>query len=282
MRHFLLVATASVLAACTTSTTTSTTIASTVATTPATTTTVPAEQITLFFMHDSGGSDFRPGPFLIPVTHLVSGDDPRAIIEDLLGGPTDAEIEVGIDSAIPTGTVLNELTIAGGIATVDLSQEFDDGGGSFSMFSRLAQLTYTLTALDDAEEVHLLLDGVPVEVFSSEGIIIGGSMIREDFEDLLPGIMVEAPAWTQTVPSQFTMSGVAAAFEGAFVYEVIQDDDAVVAEQPVQTDNGIGYGNFSVVVTVPVGGDIILRVWEYSAKDGSIINERRIPLQVEE
>lgn len=286
MRNFLLVATALALAACSISspTTLSTTTASTetVASTSVTPTTIPAEEFTLFFMHDSGGSDFRPGPFLIPVAHPISEGDPRAIIEALLIGPTDGEIEVGISSSIPTGTDLNDFTISDGTATIDLSQGFDDGGGSLSMFARLAQLTYTVTAIEDVDEVILLLDGAPVEVFSSEGIIIDGPMVREDFEDLLPGIMVEDPAWNQTVSPEFTMRGIAAAFEGAFVYEIILDDAVIVSEQPAQTDNGLGYGDFSISVVVPATGQIILRVWEYSAEDGSIINERRIPLEIVE
>ena len=48
-------------------------------------------------------------------------------------------------SAIPAGTRLLGLSIAGQIATVDLSSEFESGGGATSVLGRLAQVVYTLT-----------------------------------------------------------------------------------------------------------------------------------------
>src|SRR3990170_252090 len=90
----------------------------------------------------------------------------RAALEQLLAGPTDAEAEAGLHSEIPEGTELLDLAIEDGIATVDLSGEYDDGGGSLAMFTRLAQVVYTLTQFPTVEGVTFELDGEPVEVFS--------------------------------------------------------------------------------------------------------------------
>ena len=53
---------------------------------------------------------------------------------------------------------------------MDLSGEFDDGGGSFGMFARLAQVVYTVTRSADIDEVVFSVDGEVVTVFSAEGI----------------------------------------------------------------------------------------------------------------
>ena len=109
-------------------------------------------------------------------------------------GPTPEETAAGLGTSIPEGTTLNGLSIADGVATVDLSGEFDDGGGSLAMFTRLAQVVHTLTQFPTVEGVLFQLDGVPVETFSSEGIVLDGPQTREDYEDQAPPTLVETPA----------------------------------------------------------------------------------------
>ena len=65
-------------------------------------------------------------------------------MEDLLAGPNPLEARAGVTTVIPAGTRLLGLTISKGVATVDLSSEFESGGGSASMFARLAQVACTL------------------------------------------------------------------------------------------------------------------------------------------
>jgi hypothetical protein len=62
------------------------------------------------------------------------------------------------------------MNIDDGLATIDLSREFEAGGGSLSMFGRLAQLVYTVTQFPTVDEVALMLDGQRVDGFwSSRG-----------------------------------------------------------------------------------------------------------------
>ena len=82
------------------------------------------------------------------VTERTEPSSPRvgtAAVNALLAGPSAAEQAAGVGTSIPEGTELLGLSIDGGVATVDLSRTFESGGGSLSMFNRLAQLTYTLT-----------------------------------------------------------------------------------------------------------------------------------------
>ena len=66
------------------------------------------------------------------------------------------------------------LTIKDGVATVDLSTEFDSGGGTASMQYRLAQVVYTLTQFPTVKSVLFQVEGKTVTVFGSEGIALDG------------------------------------------------------------------------------------------------------------
>ena len=72
-------------------------------------------------------------------------DTPTAAVTSLLEGASAAEADAGLGTTIPEGTTLNGIEVEDGIATVDLSGEFDDGGGSAGMFMRLAQIVHTVT-----------------------------------------------------------------------------------------------------------------------------------------
>lgn len=253
-------------------------------TTAPTTTSAPVElpTATAYFFADSGGNGSRSGPFLIAVAVPTDSEEAPELSALLAGPPADAQ-EAGITSEIPAGTALESLDIGSdGVALVELTQTFDDGGGSASMMGRLAQLTFTLTARDDVDSVLLMENGAVVEVFSSEGIVLDGPMKRSDFEDFLPGILVEDPAWGATVSLPFTASGTAAVFEAVFQMQALSGDDVVFQPPFVTTDNGVGFGAFEVEVDadVPTPGELTLRVWELSARDGSVINERFVPLTV--
>lgn len=260
--------------------TTTTTAAPTTTTEPSTTTTtVPtfADPVAVYVLDPSGSNGFRQGPFLYPisVSPLGGADEAEAALVTLLG-------ITGFDSAIPEDSSVDSLTMDGSTAVVDLSSEFETGGGTFSMMARLAQLTFTLTRVDGIDDVLLVEDGDPVTVFSSEGLVLDGPMVREDFEDLVPGILVDFPAAGETVPSDFDISGVAAAFEGVFQMEVLEGNTVLFAPDFVSTGQGMGFGLFAVEATTgaAAGANLTIRVWESSAEDGSVISERFVPVTV--
>jgi spore germination protein GerM len=111
-----------------------------------------------------------------------------AAMNALLAGPTLEEQATwpAISTAIPAGTKLLGLTIEGGIAKVDLSKEFESGGGTFSVTARLAQVVYTLTQFPSVTGVEFYVEGQKVEMFSSEGLILDGPQTIDDYANLLP------------------------------------------------------------------------------------------------
>jgi len=153
-------------------------------------------------------------------------------IKSLIEGPTPAEMDTELSSSIPEDTLLLGLTIEDGLVTIDLSREFEVGGGSFNMLSRLAQVVYTLTQFPTVDEVLFYIDGEPVEVFSGEGIVLGDPVERVDYLSALPIEPVvdagPAPTWHQ---DDVDIDGVAAVDLGRVV--LVADDDVLnVREDP--------------------------------------------------
>jgi len=120
----------------------------------------------------------------LPYTKAIA----TAAIEALLDGPTGAEKDTwpAISTAIPEGTRLLGLTVNDGIAKIDLSEEFESGGGAFDVTARLAQVVYTLDQFPTVDAVEFYIEGTRVTVFSSEGIILDGPQTLDDYEQLLP------------------------------------------------------------------------------------------------
>src|SRR5450756_1065047 len=115
---------------------------------PATTTTVRV----YLLQPDPAGGDAHLVPVLrtVPATRAVA----TAAVRELLAGP--ASDERGLLTMIPAGSQLLGITIDGSVATVDLTGAFESGGGSASMFGRLAQLIYTMTQFPTVDTVRLL------------------------------------------------------------------------------------------------------------------------------
>jgi spore germination protein GerM len=267
-----------------TSTTGSSTTTESIATT--TTTTPPAAGIAAYFLLEEL-EETAGGPFLVP-THrdATDGEDlATASLEALVAGPT-ADEEAGtpsISSAIPAGTSVNGVEVEGGLARVDLSDEFDDGGGSFSMFARLAQVVYTVTRIDGIDQVEFFIDGQPVTVFSSEGIELDGPQERSDYSDQLPPIFVDFPAWGEPVTSPIATSGLSNVFEAVSQVMLTDDDGLPLFEETVMASCGTGcWGEWEIEIPYIIDREQFgaLIVWEFSPQDGSRINVREYPVQL--
>lgn len=232
-------------------------------------------------------ADESGGPYIVPVFREAPDGDvsPSAVVESLLDGPTADETSgtPAISTDIPEGTALLGVQVDSGTAAVDLSAEYDDGGGSASMFARLAQVVYTLTRLADIEEVSFSIEGQPVTTFSAEGIVLDGPQARDDYYDQLPPIFVDSPAWGQPVTSPLEVSGMSNVFEAVSQVLLTDDDGAALFEGMVMATCGSGcWGEWHTQIEYeidrPQFGALI--VWEISAKDGSRINVREYPVRL--
>ncbi len=132
---------------------------------------------------------FASGEKLVPVIRQATGTTKvgSAALESLLRGPTGAEREAGLTSAIPAGTTLRGLPIKDGLATVDLSGDFASGVGTSSMYTRLGQLVYTITELPTVDRVKLRIHGRDIQTLGGEGLLIGSSLSRTAYTKLISG-----------------------------------------------------------------------------------------------
>jgi spore germination protein GerM len=215
----------------------------------------------------------------IPRTKAVGG----AAMDELIKGPNDAELGArpAMYTNIPDGTSVLGLTIKDGIATVNLSKEFDGGGGSTTMLGRLAQVVYTLTQFPTVTGVQFQVDGQPMVVFNADGNIVAGPFGRDDYTAQLPAIFVDRPAWGGVLGNPARLVGVANVFEATFRVEILDGQGHAVAAAPVMATCGSGcWGTFDVTIhyTVSKAGWGTLRVWEPSAKDGSVTNLTEYPV----
>ena len=100
---------------------------------------------------------FVQGEQLTPVTR--PGATARDAVRQLIAGPTRAEFDRGFRTFVPAGTRVRSVTVADGLATVDLTQPFATGTNPDSMFARLSELVHTLTGVQGTTKVQLLVNG---------------------------------------------------------------------------------------------------------------------------
>jgi hypothetical protein len=242
--------------------------------------------VRLYFLAPGGGTSARADPFLISVERELEATPQiaHATLRALIEGPTsdDEALITGVSSAVPSETLLLGVTINDRVATVDLSREFESGGGSLSMFARLAQVVYATTQFPTVDAVAFTLEGEPVTVFSGEGITLDGPISRDDYHDLLPTVFIDTPAAGAEVALPLRLTGMAAVFEATFLYRVTAADGTVLDEGYAMSDNGMGWGAIDVILDVEVDAptDAVLSVFEYSMEDGSIQAERDTPIRL--
>jgi hypothetical protein len=204
----------------------------------------------------------------------------RAALEALMTGPTDAEESDGLVTAIPDGTTLLGVTVADGVATVDLSGTFDDGGGSASMLGRVAQVVATLTQFSTIERVAFRLDGEPIETVGGEGVVVDPPIGRTAIEEQSPQILIESPLPEDTVTSPIRLRGTANVFEATVSIEVRDESGAVVYEGFTTATSGTGTrGTFDTTVPLQdLEGQITIVTFEASAEDGRPLHVAKVPV----
>ena len=100
----------------------------------------------------------------------------------LFSGTTKAETAKKMRTLIPTGTRLISASVKDGVATLNLSEEFQfNQYGIEGFLGQLAQVVFTATAFPTVSSVQILIEGQRREYLGAEGVWIGTPLSRDKF-----------------------------------------------------------------------------------------------------
>jgi len=111
-----------------------------------------------------------------------AGTKLKVSIQNLLRGPSAKESASGIYSEIPQGTKLVSLEEKPDKIVINLSGNFEQGGGTDGLYKRLYQLIKTSnknTSLD----VYLYINGKQADVIGGEGIMLNQPLNEKSLEE---------------------------------------------------------------------------------------------------
>lgn len=108
---------------------------------------------------------------------------PDRVVAELLTGPTDAEQNRALRSAVPDAAVVTSVSVAGGVATVNLAPEFADIPASDQVLA-VGQLVLTLTDQRGIGRVRFAVDEAQIAVPLPTGESADQSVSRDDYISL--------------------------------------------------------------------------------------------------
>jgi hypothetical protein len=195
--------------------------------------------------------------------------------------------EAGETTAIPDGTEVLAVHREGEVLFVDLSSEFESGGGSLSMQLRVAQIVYTATQFEGVESVRILIEGEEVDAIGGEGLIVSTPLTRRDFQDVAPNIVLESPRPNEEFSSGDLVTGFANVFEANVAIELrFGDGKGPNGKYETFTTATCGsgcWGDFTHALDFPPVSEPMearLTVLTYSAEDGSPQDQISIPVML--
>ncbi len=123
--------------------------------------------INIYFTNSNSGA-------LKKITKSLPSNEDRLnyAVNELLKGPDLKEKNQGYSSEIPKGTKLLGIKDEGSIIILDISDEFQYGGGTESQYTRLNQLIKTVLEQKPNKPVYLYLNGKKAEIIGGEGILL--------------------------------------------------------------------------------------------------------------
>ena len=143
-------------------------------------------------------SESTGGSVLTGVQRNIS-NDPLNIVQVLLSGPTKAEQDAGLRSAIPASTeVLSARYIATDLVKVDLTDEIFKATGD-DLVSSVAQIVLTLADISGIERVIIVVNGQVNEWPKGDGSLTSQPLTAYDFPGRASSSQPAFPAIVNTL-----------------------------------------------------------------------------------
>ena len=125
------------------------------------------------------------GQLLVPAERTVEEAALGPVLQALLEGPTRAERRQGLGTAFPGMEAVARVELVGGVASVDLTQQFTTLDGPRQRLA-IAQIVLTLTGRPGVGRVAFSLQGQPIDVPRGDGTLVQGSVSRDNYRELFP------------------------------------------------------------------------------------------------
>ncbi len=118
--------------------------------------------------------DKNSNPIYKPILRANLGKESRLefSIKELLKGPDLLEKTRGTYSEIPVATKLLGITETDNKVIINISDDFENGGGTDSIYSRLMQIIKTALANAQGKKVYLHINGKQADFVGGEGIMV--------------------------------------------------------------------------------------------------------------
>lgn len=120
------------------------------------------DQVSIFFANETGDG-------LLESVRSIEYDGSipieQIIIEQLIEGPLDIEVEAGMQPTIPKDTVLHKISRKDGICTVDLSSEFLNKLPNVTEAATIYSIVNTLISEENIDRVQILINGEVTSVY---------------------------------------------------------------------------------------------------------------------
>lgn len=132
-----------------------------------------------FIAHNSKGEEVYRAVKREYVPEVDGTSRLKFALKSLINGPSSKEKKLGVYTEVPAGTRLISLTETPSKVVINLSGDFELGGGTDGLYKRLFQLIKT-TKRNSNLPIYLQLNGKQVDVIGGEGIMIN-QPLTEDF-----------------------------------------------------------------------------------------------------
>ena len=103
-------------------------------------------------------------------------------MSELIKGPNLVEKSMGAYSEIPKTTKLIGIKNAGNKIIIDMNDDFQYGGGTDSIYSRMMQLIKTSLANTEGKKVYLYINGKQLNEIGGEGIMISQPLTEKSLD----------------------------------------------------------------------------------------------------